>query len=265
MTKIASRNTSDSALASEAINMARRLTGLTVGLMTLIAWTGAVHAQTINVPNGSFESPMPPAGFPATPQVDVWLKSPQPPEIPLPGGITWEQLAGVFPNTPSSSPDHIENVTGNQAAYMFAIPGVALFQQLNAAFTVGNSYTLSLDILGGGGITEGSSFLMSLYYLDGANSPVTAGATPITYTAAGFPNPTHLYEYSLTLPAVQPGDTWAGKNIGVQLLSTFGTGAGYWDVDNVRLAVVPEPGTISLLALGAGGLLLARWRARRRK
>lgn len=263
--RITSRKISDSVQTDRARNVPRRLTMLTVGLMALISSAATVQAQTINVPNGSFESPTPPPGYPATPQVDFWQKSPQPPGVPLPGGITWEQLAGVFPNTPSGSPDRIDNVTGNQAAYMFAIPGVALFQQLNSSFTAGNSYTLSLDILGGGGITEGSSFLMSLYYLDGANSLVTVGATPITYTAAGFPNATHLYEYSLTLPAVQASDTWAGKNIGVQLLSTFGTGAGYWDVDNVRLAVVPEPGTISLLALGASGLLLARWRARRRK
>jgi len=264
MTKITSQNTSDSALAGKAGNMARRLTRLTIGLMALIAWTGAVQAQPINVPNGSFESPTPPPGFPATPQVDNWLKSPQPPEIQLPGAITWEQMTGVFPNTPSGSADHIDNVDGNQAAYMFSIPGIALYQQLNSVFEVGNSYSLTLGILGGGGIPEGSSFLMSLYYLNGAN-PVTVGATPITYSAAGFPNPTHLYDFSVNIGAVQASDAWAGKNIGIQLLSTFGTGAGYWDVDNVQLAVVPEPGTISLLALGAGGLLLARWRARRRK
>ncbi len=148
---------------------------------------------------------------------------------------------------------------------MFAIPGLALFQQLNAAFTVGSSYTLSLDILGGGGITEGSSFLMSLFYLDPANSRVTVRATRVTYTAAGFPNPTRLYVHSLALPMAQAGDAWAGQNIGIELLSNLGTGAGYWDVDNVRLAVVPESGTVSLLALGGGGFLLARWRVRHRK
>lgn len=228
----------------------------------LLALSSTLHAQNIEVPNGSFESPNPPPGFPATPQVDNWQKSPQPDGIPLPGGVTWDQLAGVFPNTPVGAADHIGNMTGNQAAYMFAIPGVALYQSLNSTFEIGKSYGLTLDILGGGGITEGSSFLMSLFYLDGSN-PVTLGATPITYTAAAFANPTHLYTFGTSVGEVQAGDAWAGKNIGIQLVSTFGTGAGYWDVDNVQLVAVPEPTTIGLLALGAGGLLVARLRARR--
>ena len=233
-------------------------------LAVLAAFTGALQAQPIVVPNGSFESPNPPPGFPATPQVDNWQKSPQPPQVPLPGGITWEQLSGVFPNTAPIEPTHIDNMTGNQAAYLFAIPGVALFQQLSTTFEIGKSYNLTLGILGGGGIAEGSSFLMSLYYLDGANGPVTLGATPITYTAAGFLNPTHLYDYSVDLGEVQAGDAWAGQNIGIQLVSTFGTGAGYWDVDSVRLVAVPEPATIGLLALGVGGLLAVKLRSRRK-
>ena len=235
-----------------------------LGLLSFSCLCSVVHAASIAVPNGSFESPTPPPGFPATPQVDVWQKFPQPPQIPLPGTITWEQLSGVFPNTAPGAFDHIDNVDGSQAAYMFALPGVGLFQQLGTAFEIGKSYNLTLGILGGGGITEGSSFLMSLYYLDGANSPVTLGATPITYTAAGFANPTHLYDYSVNIGEVQAGDAWAGQNIGIQLVSTFGMGAGYWDVDNVRLVAVPEPATIGLLALGAGGLLAVKLRSRRK-
>lgn len=239
-------------------------TALTRFLSILACCAGPLSAQVIPIPNGSFESPTPPPGFPATPLVDSWLKVPQPDGIPLPGGITWDQLAGVFPNTPVGAADHIDNMDGNQAAYMFAIPGVSLYQQLASVFTVGNSYNLSLGLLGGGGIAEGSSFLMSFFYVDGGNF-VNIGATPITYTPGTFLNPTHLYEFNLTLPAVQASDAWAGKNIGVQLLSTFGTGAGYWDVDNVRLVAVPEPGTVALLALGAGGMIVAGWRGRRRQ
>lgn len=242
---------------------ARRVPVLTIAAV-LATFAGTLAAETIDVPNGSFESPTPPQGFPASPQVDVWQKTPQPPQVPLPGGITWDQLSGVFPNTAPVEPNHIGNMTGNQAAYLFAIPGVGLSQQLNATFQIGQSYNLTLGILGGGGIAEGSSFLMSLYYLDGGNNQVTLGATPITYTAAGFSNPTHLYDYSATVGEVQAGDAWAGQRIGIQLLSTFGTGQGYWDVDNVQLTSVPEPTTIGLLALSAGGLLAARLRSRRR-
>src|SRR5262245_37863031 len=79
-------------------------------LVALVAAASlGLQAQPLSVPNGSFESPTPPPGFPATPQIDAWQKAPQPPGIPLPGGITWEQLAGVFPNTPVGSADHIDN------------------------------------------------------------------------------------------------------------------------------------------------------------
>ena len=66
------------------------------------------------------------------------------------------------------------------------------------------------------------------------------------------------------LPEVQAGDAWAGHNVGIQLLSAYGTGVGYWDVDNVRLVSVPEPATLGLLALGAAGMLIIRSRAQRR-
>jgi hypothetical protein len=82
-----------------------------------LASLGKLQAQAIPVPNGSFESPTPPPGFPVTTLIDVWQKSAQPPGVPLPGGITWDQLSGAFPNTPVGSPDHIDNLDGNQAAY----------------------------------------------------------------------------------------------------------------------------------------------------
>jgi hypothetical protein len=229
-------------------------------LLALGGCLGAVRAASIPVPNGSFESPTPPPGFPATPLVDVWQKSPQPAwfDPATTGGITWQQLAGVFPNAAAGSPEHIDNLDGDQAAYMFTLPSVALFQELDTAFQAGLSYDLKVGVLGAGGIAEGSSFAVSLYYRDGANQPVTLAATPITYTASLFPLGKHMIDFELSLSAAQPGDAWVGRNIGIQLLSTFGTGAGYWDLDNVRLTAVPEPAAAGLLTLGLGGLLFGR-------
>lgn len=233
-----------------------------MGRWTAVAWLGVAGttgalAAGLAVPNGSFESPTPPPGFPAFPVVDVWQKSPEPAGIPLPGGITWDQLAGVFPNTAAGSADHIDNVDGNQAAYLFAIPGVALFQKLDSRFEVGNAYTLTLGVLGAGGIAEGSTLQLGLYYADANQQPVTVAATTVTYTLAGFPTATHLIDQTVSLPTVLAGDAWAGREIGIQILSTFGTGAGYWDVDHARVTVVPEPGAAGLVLLGAGvtGLL----------
>ncbi len=238
---------------------------LAVCIAALAAYAGPLQAATVDIPNGSFESPTVPPGFPAFPVVDSWQKSAQPPGVVLPGTITWDQLAGVFPNTPVGASDHIDNMDGSQAAYMFAIPGVTLFQDLSATYGVGLAQNLTVGVIGGGGgMPEGSSFLLDLYYRDGGNNMVTVGATPIIFTAAGFPGTTHFLDVQVNVPTVQPGDAWAGKPIGVQLLATGGTGVGYWDLDNARLVTVPEPSTLGLLALGLGGLVVARlrrWRA----
>ena len=90
----------------------------------------------------------------------------------------------------------------------------------------------------------------------------------MTYSAANFPtnSPLNLVDYQVNVPTVQTGDAWAGKNIGIQLLSTspieLATG-GNWDFDNVRLTAVPEPSSLAL-CLFAGGLFISRIRRIRR-
>jgi hypothetical protein len=231
--------------------------GLTLGMP-------AGHAQTIPipVPNGSFESPTVPAGFPATPQIDSWIKLPQPPEVTLPGGMEWEQLTGIFPNSPPESADHITNVDGDQVGYLFALPGVGLYQDLEVTYQAGLSYHLTFGMLGGGLIAEGDSIEISLFYRDDANVAVPLAVSPVMFSSEEFPTTTLLIDQGVSLAEVQSDDAWVGRNIGIQFLSTSGEGAGYWDLDNVRLTAVPEPGTWALLALGAGALLLARKRRR---
>src|SRR5436305_10981996 len=100
------------------------------GLLAVTALTPLAGAATIGIPNGSFESPNPPPGFPAWPVIDSWQKFPQPAGLTVPPGFTWDQLSGVFVNTPVGASDHIDNVDGAQAAYLFSIPGVVVFQAL---------------------------------------------------------------------------------------------------------------------------------------
>lgn len=246
-------------------------------LLALATGHGALQADTVNVPNGSFESPTPPAGFPVNTSIDSWQETPQPVwyDPSVFGGVTWDQLTGVFPNTAAGEPNHIDNLDGSQAAYLFAIPGVALFQDYNstdwshpaplhlfdAQFQVGMSYDLTVGVLGGSGMADGASLQLSFYYRDAGNNPVTIASTDVTYSLANFPTITQLRDYQVSLPAVQAGDPWAGQNIGVQIAPTS-LGGTYWDVDNVRVKAVPEPGTLSLFALAFGGFWLARARAR---
>lgn len=239
--------------------------------------TGSALAAAIPVPNGSFEAPTPPPGFPVNVKINSWQETPQPAWFnPADfGGMTWDQLTGVFPNPAASDPTHIDNADGQQAAYLFAVPGAGLFQDyasvawnettpshaFDATYAVGVAYELNVGVLAGPGMGDGAGLRISLYYRDGTDSMVTVAARDVAFSAAEFPTVTHLNDYQVTLPIVAANDAWAGQKIGVSITVTA-PGASYWDVDNVRLAAIPEPQSLALLAVGAGALWFAVRRAR---
>src|SRR5262249_30607344 len=152
----------------------------------------------------------------ASPEMESWQKAPQAvwyndPRFP------WGQLMGQFVNTSNGSPDHIDNVDGKQAAYIFALPGVGIFQDYNsigrtnatptdefgAKFEVGKSYTLTVGVLGGGGgMSNGATFQISLYYRDAASNQVMVAAAAITNSLGLFPTNTHLTDFQVMLPTV---------------------------------------------------------------
>lgn len=252
----------------------KRITLLkSTALAAFAVGTGSAIAATLQVPNGSFESPTPPPGFPVSLMINSWQETPQPGWFnPADfGGMTWDQMSGVFPNPAAGDPSHIDNADGQQAAYLFAVPTVGLFQDygsvawneaapshgFDVAYTVGVGYELTVGVLAGGGMGAGAGLRISLYYRDGADSLVTVAARDIVFSEAEFPTTTHLNDYQVSLPIVTSGDAWAGQKIGVSLIATT-PGASYWDVDNVRLTAIPEPGTFALFGLGAGTLYLAR-------
>lgn len=222
----------------------------------------SLEAASIAVPNGSFESPSTlPVGVSTS--IDSWQKAPQPAYFnPATFGFTWDQTTGIFYDT-----NPYVNHDGTQCAYMLSFPQVSLVQDysvspgLNATYGIGQSYTLTLGVFGKS-LDANNSLQLSLYYRDAGNGIVPIGTpTTITYNAATFPTtaPLNLVDYSVTIPAVQAGDAWAGKNIGVMVqVSASDFNGGYWDMDNVRLTTVPEPGVMSLLGLGVCGLLTRR-------
>jgi hypothetical protein len=252
-----------------------------VGAVALIAGVGALHAQPISVPNYSFESESAPNVYPyVTNSFGSWQKPARPDyftNIEQNYGILWNQASGIF-----LYPGAYGNMQGYQAAYLYSFPQVGVFQDydtrdyndaspshdFNATFEVGKAYTLTLGVYGkgfSGNMTEGSMLGLSLYYRDGLNLVTVGAPTIVTYSAAGFPvgGLLNLQDYQVTIPTVQAGDAWAGQHIGIKIESIYGTGDGYWDIDNVRLAAaVPEPSSLGLLAIG--GLLVARLRARNR-
>ncbi len=225
------------------------------GLWILIAGAAALRAATIAIPNGSFESP---ATLFVDTHIDSWQKTPKPDWYDEGGGFLWEQLAGLFQNPAPTRADHIDNCDGSQAVWVFAVPGAGLLQDastvdwndpapsgdFNVVFEAGSSYELTAGIIGGGGnMAEGVSLELGLYYRDSAGQIVTVAAASIVHSRAVFTNNTHLVDFKVRTPRVTPADPWAGRNLGVRILSTVGFDlqGGYWDLDNIRLASIPDP------------------------
>jgi hypothetical protein len=240
------------------------IAGVAATLISLAAYTGTLGAAAIPIPNGSFESP---ATQFVTNNLDGWEKSAKPFWFDEGANGPWDQLTGAFLNVPPADPRHIDNCDGNQAVYLFAVPEVALFQDydstdwanptpthaFDARFEVGKAYQLTVGVIGGGGdMTNGATLEISLYYRDAASNRVTVAATSITNTPAVFSNTTHLVDFQVQVPAVKGGEAWAGKNIGVQLLSTVrpDLAGGYWDLDNVRLTEIREPALLGAARSG---------------
>ncbi len=225
-----------------------------------LACATAVDAAMIYVPNASFESPVVgPVSPYATPDIDFWQKSAQPVwyEPTNNADTPWQYLMGTFYNV-SSPGQFIDNCDGNQACFLFALPEAALFQDygsiggsnsvpshaFDATFGLGKSYTLTVGVIGGGGgMSPGVTLQLSLYYRDNSGRFVTVAATSITNSSVAFPTNTHFVDYQVQVPVVSTADPWAGKKIGIQLLSTtgFDLAGGYWDVDNVRLTETIAP------------------------
>ena len=249
--------------------------------LAICAAAGPLCADSIPVPGFSFESPTVPASSPyATTHVDSWQKAPKPAYFDETAfGLYWDQTAGAFLDNFTGNPDPLDNRVGNQCAFILGFPGAALFQDYNstdwhnlppthafdATYEAGKSYQLTVGLVGRS-MPDGTTLGLQLYYRDDLDAMVTIGFTPVVYSAAAFPLTTHLYDYSVDVPEVQPTDAWAGKKIGIELIEfTSGatqSGVGYWDIDNVRLTSAPEPSSLGLLALGGLALLRRRSRAR---
>ena len=229
------------------------------------------QAASLTGPNWSFEFQNVTPPFPVDTRVDSWQKAPKPAYFDEAAfGFLWDQTVGVFPNPAFGQPGYIDNMHGNQGAYFLAFPGASLFQhytttdwrgttgEFDARYQVGQSYQLTVGLFGKGGMTTNSSFLLSLYYLDPANNPITIAATAINYSSGLFSTPDHFLDFTANLGTVQASDAWAGQHIGIGLIVTGGDGIGYWDLDNVRLTAVPEPQLVAMLALGGGMLAFRR-------
>jgi hypothetical protein len=231
--------------------------------LALAGWVGsgmgAATAQVLNVPNGSFESPK---TLFAGVLLDSWQKFPKPPWYDESGPFFWDQVTGAFKNPTPGAFDHIVNLDGIQAAFVFAIPEAGFFQDydskdwndlepsraLDVRFEVGKAYQLTTGIIGGGGnMLEGATLDLSLYFRNDGEAVVPVGLTTITNRADLTPGRTNMVDFVVRVPIVQATDPWAGRHLGIQVRSTtpFALEGGYWVVDHLRLEALPEP-TVTL-------------------
>jgi len=194
----------------------------------------------IPIVNASFEAPVvDPNGFGAVPLVDGWT------EMDI--DTLFSANTGVFANTDPNSFDHIVNADGNQLAFLGSQAGNALEQDLAATYKVGFGYRLTVAVsvssrFPPAAVEPVDTLDLALYYRD-ANDVVVDIAIQ-TVEAAGQ-SYTQLQDFSLELPAVQSGDAWAGKAIGIALRAA-GQPGGFWDLDNVRLIESPPDPDIAL-------------------
>lgn len=194
----------------------------------------ALHAGALV--NPSFERPS--TDFIDT-RIDGWTETPKPAWYDE-TQFTWDQVTGVFVNPPEGQPTRISNMEGNQAAYLFAVPTVGIFQvSPTVRFEVGHAYEITAGFTAGkGGMKEGASLLFGVYY-PGPNGEQNFVATEnVIYTAAAFPSGTTFVEMAVHVPAVKAGDAWAGQRLGVAIICSIQNQdlvGGYFDVDAVQV------------------------------
>jgi hypothetical protein len=223
-------------------------------ILSVLALTAfrASSTETIPVPNGSFESP---STTYATPFMDAWQKTARPvwyTDIDE-TNFSWANLTGQFKNLPPGAPSYIDNCDGAQAAWLFVVPEVGIFEDydyptnhaFNAIYEIGKSYHFAVGIIGtGGNMTVGATFEFALYYRDAASNMVVVAAKSVTNSPTVFSNNTHFIDFHVDSGFIKPGDPWAGQHIGVRLLSSItdtNLEGGYWDLDNVRLTASGAP------------------------
>lgn len=209
-----------------------------------------MQGEPVAVPNASFEFPS--TLFVST-IIESWEKPPRPDWYDESGGFLWDQLTGIFRNPAPGAANRIDNCEGEQALWLFAVPEVALFQDLagpgvppqsNLVYEVDKSYLLEAGVIGGGGgMMAGVTLELSLYYRNEEGNAVTVAVTSVTNSLNAFSNTTHFVDFQVQVPPVKHTEPWAGRGLGVRLLSTVGSElqGGYWDLDNIRLTSAGQP------------------------
>lgn len=205
---------------------------LLVVALVIIWFSAPAKSASITIENASFELPViDPCGFPVLPYTVQWR------ELDL--DTEYSTNTGIFINTSPGSFDRLLNADGNQLAFLGSAQGNGFEQDLSAVYEVGRAYRLTVGVGTSmrfpPSVSEPIDTLeIALYYLEDAN------AVDIAHCIVPAMEPSQLLQdFQADLPAVQSGDIWAGRNIGVAIRA-IGLPGGFWDLDNVRLTKLPN-------------------------
>jgi hypothetical protein len=234
---------------------------IVAGGFALIGWKDPLWAAELPVVNSSFELPVTDS---SDVRIESWQKFPQPDWFVETPGQTWDQLAGTFRVVP---PAALENVDGAQAAYIFALPEVGIYQDLASngsalTFLPGTAYQARFGVVGGGSNMKPEATLAAvIYYNDSNGNQVRVAQTTVTNSATLFPTQTHLVDFTVDVPVVGVADAWAGKQMGILFVSTVSAelAGGSWTLDNVRILTIPPDVTPRLTAARQGNNLRVSW------
>lgn len=182
---------------------------------------------SVPIANPSFEDPViDPENNPflAIPMIPYWIEQDVDTES--------SSNTGIFLNLPYDPLSYVTNADQNQLVFLSSEQGNAISQDLNAYYTVGKKYRLTIGVCVSQRFPPSSENTLALvmYYIDnGVRTDIASTEIPVTGLTA-----TQLTDFSLDLPEVQDADIYANKQIGIAIRS-IGPAAGFWDIDNVRL------------------------------
>lgn len=207
-----------------------------LGLMFVLILAAASAAESIPVPNFSFEAPPVTRDeknpFGALPFLDDWD------ETAVGLSDEFDQNTGVFLNSDVGAPDRILNAHLDRLGFLSSLIGNGIRQALTQTFEPGHSYRVKAAVgtSSAFGVGPTEQLEIALFYFSG-NVEQIIGSTLVSGSQVGA---TSLIDVTVLIPPVNVGDAWANQPIGILIRPSItdpddSAGEGFWNVDHVRL------------------------------